>query len=69
MKDIKMVIDYSGLDYFKVLELPVDTFALMRKNYVIDLLQQSEKGREYIEQCERIKVTEPDIDGLRKIRK
>lgn len=69
MKEIKMVIDYSGLNYNQVLELTADCYALMRKNAIIDNLKQTEEGRKYLEQCNRINITEPDISALSKVRK
>ena len=66
MDSIRMVIEYSGLNYYQVLDLPTDVFLLMRKNYVIEKLRQTEKGQEYLENCERYKITKPDLQALHK---
>ncbi|MDD3502505.1 MAG: hypothetical protein PHE63_00240 [Eubacteriales bacterium] len=66
MKDIKLVIDYSGLNYNDVMQLPVDTFRLMLKNAFLDRLMSTPEGRKYLEDCERLKQTAPDMDAFRK---
>ena len=64
MSTIKQVMDYSHLSYFDVLNLPLDVFMLMRKNYIIDELRQTEEGRKYLDDCERLKRKDMDIDTL-----
>ena len=66
MPNIKRVIDYSGLDYHKVLELPVDTYLMMLKFSVIDELNQSDEGREYLKKCQRLQQTSIDKVSFRK---
>lgn len=68
MSSIKDVIDYSGLDYERVLDLPADVFLLMRKNKIIGDLEKTEEGRKYLEDCKRFKVTECDNEALKKLR-
>lgn len=58
-------MDYSRLNYFEVLDLPVDTYLMMLKNSVIDELNSSEEGREYLEKCERMKITSIDTAAFR----
>ena len=57
MPSIRRVIAYSGLDYHRVLELPCDLFLLMSKNALVDELNRTEGGREYLEKCRRLSVT------------
>lgn len=64
MPSIRRVVAYSGLDYHKALELPCDVFMLMVKNSYVSELQSTENGRAYLEQCARMKLTEPDIGAL-----
>lgn len=64
MDSIRQVIQYSGLNYNEVLQLPTDTFLLMRKNYVIERLNQTEEGRKYLQDCKRMEVTEPDFEAI-----
>ena len=66
MPNIKRVMDYSRLNYFEVLDLPVDTYLMMLKCSVIDELNKSEEGREYLEKCERLSKTDLDIDAFRR---
>lgn len=66
MPSIRRVIQYSGLNYYEVLELPCDTFMLMNKNSIMDTLNSSEKGREYLNKVKRLNTTDTDIDELRK---
>lgn len=64
MPDIRRVIQYSGLDYERVLELPADVFKLMLKNHIIDELNATEEGRQYLEDCERLQKTSPDEKAI-----
>lgn len=68
MPSIHDVICYSGMGFEEVLNLNVDVFLLMRKNYVIGKLKETKEGQEYLKKCERLKITKPDIQGLRKLK-
>ena len=63
-----MVMEYSNLSYYDALELPTDVFLLMRKNRYIELLNATREGREYLEKCERIAISEPDTEGLKRLK-
>ena len=65
MRMCKDVIDYLNISYIEALELDSDVFLLAYKCAVIDKLQQTEEGREYLELCERLNTTEIDIEGFR----
>ena len=65
MPMIRRVIRYSGMGYNDVMGLPCDLFLLMYKNSVMDELQATEQGRTYLADCERMNITEPDMDKLR----
>lgn len=69
MTGIKAVIDYSGLDYYRVLKLPIDTFMFMRKQKFIDDCMQTEEGRKYLDDCKRLNQTEPDYNAIEKFKK
>ena len=44
-------MDYARLDFFEVERLPIDIyFGLQRDAYIFNL-QQTESGRDYLEQC------------------
>ena len=65
MPTLKMVMDYSGLNIHQALELPCDMYRLIVKNATIDKLQQTEEGRKYLADCERMKKTTPDFKAIR----
>ena len=62
------MVEYARLSIHEALELPVDMFMLCRKNYTIDRLMQTEDGRAYLKDCERLKQTTMDFEGLAKLR-
>lgn len=66
MPSIKAVIDYSGMNYEQVLDLPIDTFQIMLKNYIVEKLKQTDEGRQYLADCERLQASEPDMIAVRK---
>lgn len=45
-------------------QLPVDLFMLYHKNAIVDKLMQSQEGRDYLEDCDRLKQTKMDKQGL-----
>lgn len=65
MSTIKDVMTYSGMNYSDVLDLPVDLFRLMQKNYIVDELMKTEEGRKYLQDCERLHNTKIDIKSLK----
>lgn len=52
----------------EALNLPVDMYALCYKNWAVDRLMQSEEGREYLEDCKRLRQTKMDFEGLSRLR-
>lgn len=69
MPNIRKVIVYSGLSFHEVMQLPCDLFQLMLKNAILDELNTTEKGREYLKTCARLAMTEIDYDGVMSLRK
>ena len=65
MQGIRRVMQYGNLSYEQALNLPTDVFLLMAKNHYVDELQQTEAGREYLEKCKRLRITEIDEQALR----
>lgn len=61
MPAIRKVIEYSGLSYEAVLQLPYDVYLQMLKNAVVDEYKATPEGQEYLKTCERLKQTEPDV--------
>lgn len=64
LPNIHRVITYSGLNYHEVLELPCDVFMAMLRDCVIEELNSTDEGREYLQKCKRLNSTEIDVDGL-----
>ena len=69
MSGIRRVIEYSGLNFNEVLKLPTDIYLLMLKNHYVDELNSTEEGREYLEKCERLNMTEPQRGKLQTIKR
>lgn len=46
--------------------MPCDLFRLMLKNSIVEELNSSEEGREYLAKCERLNTTTMDVDSLHK---
>lgn len=68
MPAIHRVSQYSGLNYHEVLDLDCDIYLLMLKNSIVSELEKTEEGREYLEKCNRLQQTEPDIQALREFK-
>ena len=65
MPAIRRVIAYSGQSYAEVMRLPYDLYLLMLKNAFVDEYRSTPEGRQYLADCERLKVTEPDVEAAR----
>lgn len=65
-EDLKLVSDYTSLDFEKCLSLDCYTFKILLKDAYVYKLKQSEQGREYLENCYILQQTEPDRKALRK---
>ncbi len=55
------------MSFTEALALPCDMFALIKKAAVIDELNQSDEGKEYLADCARLSMTEPDLDSIRNL--
>ncbi len=64
---LKLVSDYTGLNFNEVIELDCITFKMLVRDAFIDRLSQTEEGRDYLEQCWILDQTEPDTVGLKKL--
>ena len=65
MTSVRRVMRYCGCTFYEALELPTDVFLLCDKNMYIEDLQKTPEGRKYLEDCERMTKTEPDIEALK----
>lgn len=63
--DLKLVSDYTGLNFNEVIQLDCITFKILAKDAFIDKVGQTEEGREYLENCWILRQTKPDRDKLR----
>ena len=68
MPSIHRVVTYSGLNYYQVLDLPVDVFMLMVKDSMVEDLMKTEEGRKYLDDCKRLNQTEIDVSAFRKMK-
>ena len=66
MPSIKKVADYGNFSIHEALNLPCDMFLLMLKNSIIDEMNKTPEGKEYLAKCERLAVKEIDLDVLEK---
>ena len=64
-EEVKTVSNYSGLDFKQCLALDIRTYKLLFRDAFIYNMKQTEKGREYLEDCWMIQQTKPDKNKLR----
>ena len=60
-----MEIDYTGLNMWEVQEMDLDVYLFMVREAFIHYNTQTKEGREYLENCWRMKQTKPDRKALR----
>ncbi len=51
----------------EALELPCDLFLACYRAHAIERLNETEEGRQYLKDCERLRQTRPDREGLRRL--
>ena len=61
-----LVAEYTGLNFHEVGALDYVTFLTWRRDAYISRLNQSEEGREYLDNAWRMEQTKPDREALRK---
>ena len=61
-------MEYSGLNFHEIDQLLYEEFLLYRRDAYIYRLQQTEKGRKYLQNCFLYEKTEPDRDSLWKLK-
>lgn len=61
----KLVMDYTRLNIFEIQDLDLDVYLFYMREAFIYKMNQTEKGREYLENCWRISQTKPDRKKLR----
>lgn len=61
-----MVAEYTGLTLYEVRELDYLHYLTLRRDAFIHKMNQTEKGREYLDNAWRMEQTTPDRAALRK---
>lgn len=61
-----MVAEYAGLTLYQVREMDYLMYLTIRRDAFIHKLNQTEKGREYLDNAWRMEQTKPDRAALRK---
>ncbi len=61
-------MEYSGLNFHEIDQLLYEEFLLYRRDAYIYRLQQTEKGRKYLQNCFLYEKTEPDRASLWKLK-
>lgn len=64
-EELKYISDYSGLNFAECLELDCYTYKILVRDAFVYKMKQSDKGKEYLEDCWLINQTEPDRKSLR----
>ena len=65
MKTERLVIEFTGLTLWDIQEMDLDVYLYIVRESFIYSLSQTEKGREYLENCWRMQQTKPDRRKLR----
>lgn len=60
-----MVSEYSGLNFLEIGELNLIQYLVWRRDAFIYQCNQTESGREYLDNAWRMEQTEPDRAALR----
>ena len=64
-EDLKLVSDYSGLDFEKCIELDCYTYKLLLRDAYIYRFKQTKEGRDYLENCYILQQTKPNRKALK----
>ncbi|MBQ7013387.1 MAG: hypothetical protein IJN11_05670 [Oscillospiraceae bacterium] len=62
----RLVSEYTGLSFLEVENLELIRYLTWRRDAFIHKLNQTESGREYLENAWRMEQTKPDRAALRK---
>lgn len=63
---MKLVADYTGLNFHEVRALDYVEFLTYRRDAFIHRMSQTERGQEYLDNAWRMEQTKPDREALRK---
>lgn len=60
-----MVVEYTGLNIREIGEMEIDEYMYYFRDAFIHKMNQTEEGREYLENAHNFKQTKPDRSRLR----
>ena len=63
--DLKMVSDYTGMNFNEIIQLDCITFKMLFRDAFIHQMGETEEGREYLENCWIMTQTAPNKKKLR----
>ena len=63
---LRLVSEYTGLNFHEVRELDYLQYLIWRRDAFIHKMSQTEAGQEYLDTAWRMEQTKPDRLGLRK---
>jgi hypothetical protein len=61
----RLVSEYSGLNFHEVGQLDYGTFLLWRREAYISIMNRTEEGRQYLDECWRLEQKKADRAKLR----
>lgn len=61
----RLVAEYTGLNFHEIGALDYGTYLLWLRDAYIHMMNQTEAGREYLDDCWRMQQTKPDRGALR----
>lgn len=64
--DLHLVAEYTKMSFSELMQVDCITFKMLLRDAYIDMMRQSEEGREYLENCWLLNQTEPDRHTLRR---
>jgi len=68
MKNVAYLMKASSMGYREVMELPYQIFLSLLKQFMILELENSEEGREYLQQCKILTTKDADLTRIRKLK-
>lgn len=63
--DYKIISEYTHMPFSELVELDVITYRQLLHDAVVYNLEQTEEGKDYLEQCWILKQTRPDYKRLK----
>lgn len=64
-EDLKIMSDYTRLNFEELLELDCITYKLLFKDAFIHKMKETKEGQDYLEECYILNQTAPERDKLK----